>query len=680
VVARKQENHAAGDFRLEDPVVLHALPGVVETKCRWPLPDDRTQQVKQANDIVDVVSGYLALRPAGGTYKGLCPFHDDHRPSFDVDPRRQRYRCWSCGKYGDVISFVQEFEHVSFLEARELLARRAGIVLEESAGNAQAQGKALMLDAMRWAAQQFEECYLDSPLAEVAREYVAERGLTPETSLRWGIGYAPPSGHWLVDLATEQKVPLDVLEKVGLIAQRTQGPGYYDRFRDRVQFPIRDVRGRVVAFGGRILPASPLASRQPKYYNSCDTPLFSKSEQLYGLDQARSPAEKAGYLAVVEGYTDVLMAHQLGVPQVVATMGTALNARHVAQIRRFVPRVVLVFDADDGGDTGVDRALEIFASHDMELAIATLPSGLDPCDLLVQEGAGPFRRVLEAATDALEFKLNQSVAREDTATVEGRRRVVDAVLGVIALASPLPGESGAVKTQLMINRIARRLALKEETVWARLDELRKQRRISASTHGPDRYVRSARGGEERGPTGAGHGGQSPRTATAPAALEERQLLEVLLADPALVAKAAAVVGADEIEHPGLRRLLSGLYQLQAAGEAPTLDNLRPHLENMRLAEKAFELQEVGQDNPRREACLSELLEFFRQRREKTVKQELQSQLHAANDHEAALDLLRRLQERSGLGRPSHGRQPFERGPDTSSHGERGGAAPLTPTA
>ena len=440
------------------------------------MADDRTLQVKQANDIVDVVSGYLALRPAGGTFKGLCPFHDDHRPSFDVDPRRQRYRCWSCGKYGDVISFVQEFEHVGFLEARELLARRAGIVLEESPGNPQGQGRALMLDVMRWAAQQFEECYLDSPRAEDARAYIHERGLRPETSLRWGIGYAPGSGRWLVDLAQEQKVPFDVLEKVGLIARRTRGTGWYDRFRDRVQFPIRDVRGRVVAFGGRILPSSPLASDHSKYYNSCDTPLFSKSEHLYGLDQARIPAEKAGYLAIVEGYTDVLMAHQLGVPQVVATMGTALNARHVAQIRRFVPRVVLMFDADAGGDTGVDRALEIFASNDMELAIATLPEDLDPCDFLLQEGAEPFRRVLEAATDALEFKLAQAVTKEDTSGIEGRRRVVDAVLGVIALASPMPGEAGAVKTQLMVNRIARRLALKEETVWARLDELRKQRR------------------------------------------------------------------------------------------------------------------------------------------------------------------------------------------------------------
>ena len=171
-------------------------------------------------------------------------------------------------------------------------------------------------------------------------------------------------------------------------------------------------RARPVGFGGRILPNSPLASRAPKYYNSRDTPLFSKSEQpvRHGHGAARGAA-KAGYLAVVEGYTDVLMAHQMGVGHVVATMGTALNARHVQQLRRFAPRVVLVFDADAGGDTGVDRALEIFASQDVDLAVATLPAGLDPCDLLVQQGPDAFRTVLDGAVDALEFKLNQRAGR-----------------------------------------------------------------------------------------------------------------------------------------------------------------------------------------------------------------------------------------------------------------------------
>jgi DNA primase len=628
------------------------------------LADDRVKQVKQANDIVDVVGGYIALNPAGPTFKGLCPFHDDHRPSFDVDPRRQRYRCWSCGKYGDVISFVQEHEHVTFLEALELLARRANITLEPAreGDNSSALRRALLLDVFRWAAQQYHECLLDSPLAEEARGYLSERGLKGETVRKYGLGFAPGSGDWLVRRAEANKVSLEALETVGLVAPSKQEEGFYDRFRDRVQFPIRDVAGRTVGLGGRILPTSPLSSRGPKYYNSCDTPLFTKSEQLYGIDQARHAAGKAGYLAVVEGYTDVLMAHQMGVGQVVATMGTALNARHVQQLRRFAVRVVLVFDADAGGATGVDRALEVFASHDVALSIATLPAGLDPCDLLVQQGPEPFRRVLESAVDALDFKLNQVLSEEGADTVEGRRRAVDAVLGVIAQASPLQGQGGAVKMQLILNRIARRLALKEETVWARLDELRavraarEKRREGEREPALDRAPSGQRpgGGKEAVPHGSSRPGSSGRQA--PATPEERELLEVLLADPDLVPTAMAAVRAEEIEHPGLRQLLAGLYALHAEGQPATLDLLRARLDNPQLANWALQRQEVGRDNPARAAWLRRLLERFQERRARSVKQELRNQLQAA-DHSSALELLRRLQNRTS-----------ELGPDASSPG------------
>src|SRR5207253_8840008 len=258
-----------------------------------------------------------------------------------------------------------------------------------------------------------------------------------ETVRRFGLGYAPLSGEWLVQKAAGKA--FDVLETVGLLAPRTGGNGHYDRFRDRVMFPIRDPRGQTVGFGGRILPSSPLSAKGPKYYNSAATPLFNKSEVLYGLDQAKQAGQAAGYLAVVEGYTDVLMAHQMGVAQVVATLGTALNARHVQHLRRFVPKVVLVFDADAGGNTGVDRALEIFISHNVDLAIATLPEGKDPCDLLVEQGAEPFGQALANAVDALDFKLNQLLAADGSTSIEGKRKVVEALLSVIALAPEMFG-------------------------------------------------------------------------------------------------------------------------------------------------------------------------------------------------------------------------------------------------
>jgi DNA primase len=596
------------------------------------LADDRValiaRQVKDANDIVDVVGSYMALRPAGQTFKGLCPFHEDHRPSFDVDPRRQRYRCWSCQKYGDVITFVQEYERVDFRDAVEILARRAGITLEKKGAATQNRGRAFMLDVVRWAAEQFHQYLLTGSQAEAARQYVQERGLTDETVRCWGLGYAPAAGDWLAQRAVQKGLSAEVLEQVGLIGRREEGKGYYDRFRDRVMFPIRDALGRAVGFGGRILPSSPYANRAPKYYNSCDTPLFSKSEQLYGLDLAKHAAGKAGYLAVVEGYTDVLMAHQLGVPEVVATMGTALNARHVRQLKRFTPRVVLVFDADAGGSTGVDRALEVFVSQEVELAVATLPAELDPCDLLLKEGAESFRKVLSAAIDVLEFKLKQVWDTEAGKGVEGRRRAVDSVLRVLAAAPEMAGKDGQVKRELMVNRIARRFGLNEQTVWDRLRELRAEVRQRSET--------TQRRGEE----------PKEEERKAPAAPEERELLRVLLADPALVPAAAAEVTPEDIRHPGLRRLLEGLYTLSAAGQTPDLDHLQARIDHPGLISVALQMRDVGLQSPDREASLKTLLAEFRKRRLLPIKQELQNQLHAASDHMEAVELLRRLQDQT----------------------------------
>ncbi|HKB07596.1 MAG TPA: toprim domain-containing protein, partial [Candidatus Polarisedimenticolia bacterium] len=532
--------------------------------------------------------------------------------------------------------------------ALEFLARRANIELDDAPAAARKHAKKPLFDVVNWAATQYQTCYTDSADAAEARRYLGERKLLGPTLRRFGVGYAPLAGDWLVKQATAAGVSLDHLEKAGLIARRTHDSGFYDRFRDRVLFPIRDSLGRPVGFGGRILPNSPLASRGPKYYNSPDTPLFNKSEQLFGLDLARTPASKEGFLAVVEGYTDVLMAHQCGIGNVVATMGTALTATHVYNLRRFagsadagMPRVVLVFDADDGGNTGVDRALGIFASQEVDLAIAMLPAGLDPCDLLTQDGgAQKFRDILASAVDALDFKLARVLAEGGAVGVEGQRRAVDAVLAIIALAPEMSGQAGAVKRELIVTRIARRLVLKEETVWARLEELRaEERRRSAERDSrPAVQLRS----DER------EAESEEEYRAARAAPEERQLLEILLAEPALVGRAIKGVTPDEVRHPGLRKMLEGLSALHAEGLEPSIDQLRVRILNPRLAEYILKLCDVGRQNPDRPGYLDKLLKFFRDRRAERDKQEISNQLHAARDHTAALELLRQLQNQEGL--------------------------------
>jgi DNA primase len=590
--------------------------------------DDRVQRVKAANDIVDVLGGYVTLRLAGQVYKGLCPFHDDHRPSFTVDPRFQNYRCWACGKFGDVLNFIQEHEKVSFLDALELLARRAGITLEKNADSQQKGGRAFMLEVIAWAAKEFHHGLVEAAFGESARVYLGERKLNGDTVRRWQLGFAPAGGQWLVERAEQAGVALETLEQVGLVGKRTEGTGYYDRFRERVMFPIRDARGQVVGFGGRILPSSAMASRAdvPKYYNSAQTALFNKSENLYGIDQARQAGAAADCLVVVEGYTDVLMAHQMGIGNVVATMGTALNLRHVAQLRRFVKRIVLVFDADAGGESGVDRALEVFVSSEFDLRVAALPDGLDPCDLLTTQGPSPMQAALTNAQDVLEFKLNRVLAAGEAGGVEGSRRAVDEVLRIIALAPAEAGDTTKVKHELIVTRLAQRLGLKQETLWARIRELRAARK----TNPTDRQT----------PEGSA---VAEKVKASPLELD---LLRVLLADPTLVRAAREEVEPPEIEHPRLRELLAVLYRLEAEGEVPDLDQVRLRLDDQALVAKALDLQEVGRRHRDRAKWLEEILAQFRVRRALPKKRELQNRLQAASDHSEAVELLRLLQERS----------------------------------
>lgn len=607
---------------------VHPPSHSLACSVRCAVSEDRDalkQRIKEANDIVDVVSERMDLRRVGPTFKGLCPFHQDKHPSLDVDPRRQRYRCWACGKHGDVFSFVQEMDKVDFREALELLARRAGISLEKTQKIPQGPSKAGMLDVMRWAAEHFQQCLLDSPQAENARKYLGERKLAGDTVRKFGLGYAPDSWEWLVQNAMNAGMSADLLETVGLIAKRDGGRGYYDRFRDRVIFPIRDILGRTVGFGGRVLPSSPSADKGPKYYNSSETPLFSKSDQLYGIDQARPSATKTGYLAIVEGYTDVMMAHQHGVTNVVATMGTALNARHIKTLRSVVQRVVLVFDADAGGEGGVDRALEVFVTNDLDLRIATLPAGLDPCDLFVVHGADEGRRIftqaLEQAIDVFEYKLQRVWTKHQAGGLEGQRQASEEMLKILALT---PNER-SVKTELMVNRIAQRLLIKEETVWARLKDLRKNApspRMSATT--PVEM-------------------EKPQEDTAgPAPVHERELVELLLADPTLLSRAAIEAPLEEMEHPRSRKVIEALYRLHASGQPADLDHLREPLDNERLWSQLHLLQERGESHPDRGSMFQKVLERFRDRRVARRKQAIMNHLQDAPDEATRLTLLREL--------------------------------------
>jgi DNA primase len=617
-----------------------------EPSRRSPVSDDRvtlTRQVKEASDIVAVVGSYLTVSPAGGIFKAVCPFHNDTRPSLQIDPKWQNFRCWACDKKGDVFTFVSEFEKISFFEARELLARRAGINLEALTPENARRGK--LMDAMKWAETNYQHCLLENELGERARLYLAERKLAGLTVRSFGLGFAPAAGDWLVRAAHSGRLDMGLLKEVGLIADRKEGSGFYDRFRDRVMFPIRDTRGQTVGFGGRILPDSPFAERGPKYYNSSETPLFLKKELLYGLDLARHAGATEGYLAVVEGYTDVMMAHQHGVKHVVATMGTALNEAHVRQLRRFVPKAVLVFDADAGGATGVDRALEIFVACDVELAIATLPDGLDPYDLLATQGADALRRVLAGAVPVLDFKARRELAAAGE-SIEGRRQAMEKLCRLLALERHLPPNVArrerfetvlSQKQELIINRLEKLFGVSQKNVIDALTAAR--RKLSSET---------AR---------ASTGGEPAALQTKPAKPIEKSLLQVLLAEPRLVANAYVEIRPEDIEHPGLRQLLAAMYQLADQNETPDIDGLRELVEKPALIEWAIDNREIGLAAGDRDAMFQEVLDRYRVDKVALRRKVFMDRLRAATTDDERQRLLREIQDLDRRPGDSPGRSP-----------------------
>jgi DNA primase len=540
----------------------------------FPLADDITDSIKRAVSIVDLIGEHVTLTRRGRTFKGLCPFHDDHNPSLDVDPERQRYRCWSCDAKGDIFDFVMNRERLNFREALEFLAQKARIALPAHRSRPADGAKQAMFELLSWAEAEFHRCLLESEIARPARDYVAQRGLSPESVRTFRLGFAPSEWEWLVQRARTRRFTPEQLERCGLGKRRQRGPGQYDLFRGRLMFPIRDVRGQTIAFGGRILPQFESAD-QPKYVNSPETAVFSKSDNLYGLDRGRDAIAKAKSAVVVEGYTDCIMSHQHGLNHVVGTLGTALGDRHVRLLKRYADRIVLVFDGDDAGQKAADRALGILLGNEVELSVLTLPGGLDPCDFLLQRGPDEFRAGLDSAVEALNFKLQRAGQVHDLATVNGRRQALDFVLAAIAALPAAATGSVLVTREMVLDRIGQRLGVPQDIVRRRLRELREQH---------------LRRNSQRNESGGSPADSASTTLETPA---ERQLLEILLSHPSKIDQVVERVSADEIESPALRRIFEACVEAHGERQALDLDSLRLLLDDRELASRASQLAEGG---------------------------------------------------------------------------------------
>lgn len=533
---------------------------------------DAKQRVKDATDIVDLVGSYVQLRRDGRAYKALCPWHDDTRPSLQVNPERQSFKCWVCDIGGDVFSFIMKMEGVPFPEALTMLADKAGIQLGRSRETGGLPGdKRALLEAMAWAVEQYHQFLICDAEASAARQYLAERSISQETVKKFQLGLAPQAWDWLSQRAAPTAIKVQLLEKVGLVSRRPSGGGYYDRFRGRVLFPIFDTQQRAVGLGGRILPG---AEGGAKYINSPHTPLFSKSNLLYGLDVSREAIRKSGTALVMEGYTDVLLAHQFGITNSVAVLGTALGPQQVQLLRRCADRlrIVLVLDGDEAGRKRASEILELFISQNVDLRVLTLPDELDPCEFLLANGADAFGALVERSPDALAHAVQTTTGGVDIQRdVHAASEALEQLVATIAKAPRLRSDTtrdDRLREEKFLERLAFDFRVPEEKLRARMSELRRK------------------GGNRREPASA------PSSA---AQLDpcDQELVELLLLRPEACMALLADIPPEMLAGEPCRTVLVKSSELAAGGVIPTFERLLLEIDDPLVKTLLVKLDDEG---------------------------------------------------------------------------------------
>ena len=411
------------------------------------------ERVRQAADMVEVVSAHTELRRRGTRWLGLCPFHDERTPSFSVDPAEKLYYCFGCQAGGNIFTFLEEKEGLDFRDAVEQLADRYGVELEFEQGgrdDERRRARERLLELLAKTSAFYARYMWDSGEAAGARAYLEQRGLGREVLEEFGVGYAPSAWDRVLVSARQGGFSEQELQAAGLAQKGRQG-GVYDRFRARIMFPLRDARGRVLGFGAR----ATRENQQPKYVNSSEGPVYRKGRQLFGLDLARTHIAKAGSVVVVEGYTDVLALHQGGFRNCVASMGTALTEEQLGELARLAREVVLAFDADRSGQEAMLRAQSAAAGRGLILKVVRLPDDKDPCDLLAEEGPDSFKTRVGDAIPILEFQVSSALEGADMSSAAGKDRVVAELAPVFIAVQP------SAERDEQIRHVADRLDLSE---------------------------------------------------------------------------------------------------------------------------------------------------------------------------------------------------------------------------
>ncbi len=544
------------------------------------ISDEDVQRVRDATDLVSLIGERVVLRQKGRLYWGLCPFHGEKTPSFKVDPATQLWHCFGCGKGGDAFGFVKEIEHVDFPDAIRLLAERSRIEIHEEAGGGIPLGrKERLMAACKEAAEYYHRVLVGSRDAKAAqaRDYLAKRSFGSEVAKQWVLGFSPGHGA-LVKHLTSQGFSADELIDANLALKGDSG--LKDRFYDRVMFPITDLQGRVIAFGGRVI-----GKGEPKYLNTNDTPVFRKSANMYGIDRAKATMTSTGVAIVVEGYTDVIALHEAGITNAVATLGTALTRQHVKLLGRFSKTVVYLFDGDEAGMRAADRASEFIdaavtpeaGGSRVELSVAMIPGGKDPADLVSEEGADALRKVVDSAVPLLRFSIDRRLARWDLERPEERSRALRDAAAVLA----------PVKDSMLADDYANYIADRLSAIGSPTDFSTVKRAIAASkvqpVPGDDAEAQSSAPAED------------PAAAETPRLRAERELLALLVKNAQLRDRARQLLAGGLLSTPQHRAVAEVVASMPSASASELSGRIEQDVPGMARELAASEFADTDMD-------------------------------------------------------------------------------------
>jgi len=561
-----------------------------------PIPDEKVEEVRTAVDLVEVAEDYVQLEQSGSRYMGLCPFHNEDTPSFSVDPDQNLYYCFGCQNGGDAFKFLQEIEGVGFLESVRMLADRYGIPLpEEETDPDAANEREAILHTLRFAARFFYRQLTQTDRGRPALNYLRRRGFTPQTIKQFGLGYAPDAWDALLTAAEDEQLDPETLEKAGLVIERNDGSGYYDRYRGRIIFPIFSHIGKVLAFAGRILDPDDERD-QPKYINSPETEVYHKKEVLYGLHQAKQAIRTTDEVLLVEGYTDVISLSQAGVGNVVASSGTALTEQQIGVLDRYAKRAVMLYDADEAGERAALRGMERVLEAGMGAYAVELPSGNDPDEYVQQHGGDAFREyVTEHRQDLPSFAYQR--ARRDGALetpedrVDVQREIIESVARIPDpnLRREYVAHTSEV-TGVPDSDLFRMLEEEREQLERRAQRRRKREQTQARR--AETETANAAAGESRRPPNRGDAPPSSETTngvaeSSPTLLpEERVLFRLMLENGRrMVALVLGHMGLDEFTEGASRQLARTLAEMYEE------DNLRT--QEILNGEHGEALQQLG---------------------------------------------------------------------------------------